>query len=327
MISIKKITIILILFILFGSRMNVYATQSQDPGQTGPDSDDFVNRVFDVDFGTGSWTIPGYDEPVTAWLKGKQAEGVRVAESAYVIKLENFDSDAMKAFVYADDGFTVELIPTEDNEVSLWHYEPSHFVLPRSLLHFGVEKKNADGPGSDDSGNKVYSIDFGDGSWTVPGYDKPITASIKGSQAKGVQDMESLTVIRLEGFDENVMKASVYTDDGFTVELVPDGGNIVSLERYSPSYYVLPDSLLHFKIDKNKESTSETAPGYSAVTEEVTKNTEAGNNTEQAVEQSKSDSGLPVAAIIAIIAGAVLLLIIIVVIISKKKRSVTSHDF
>ena len=36
----------------------------------------------------------------------------------------------------------------------------------------------------------MYSIDFGDGSWTVPGYDKPITASIKGSQAKGVQDME-----------------------------------------------------------------------------------------------------------------------------------------
>ena len=141
----------------------------------------------------------------------------------------------------------------------------------------------------------MYSIDFGDGSWTVPGYDKPITASIKGSQAKGVQDMESLTVI--------------------------------SLERYSPSYYVLPDSLLHFKIDKNKESTSETAPGYSAVTEEVTKNTEARNNTEQAVEQSKSDSGLPVAAIIAIIAGAVLLIIIIVVIISKKKLSVTSHDF
>ncbi|MBQ2042462.1 MAG: hypothetical protein II485_04680, partial [Firmicutes bacterium] len=216
-------------------------------------SDD--NRTFEIDFGSGSWDIEGAGRPVVAWIDGHTAQGVVEIRGTDRIFLEDFDGGFMQARVYADDGFSVILNHTGDNEVFLDSYLGDADGLPEKL-HFVIEQIDED--------NKTYSIAI-KGCYVAQ-------SSILWKELRNIANNLEIRVMMLDDEAEvlfeipshygsiriyNITEASemqllgtfkdpkyynpkylnvfVQDSNGTVAELIPDANNVVCLARRAPA--------------------------------------------------------------------------------------------
>jgi len=108
------------------------------PPEAGPDGEPADEPRWTVDFGDGMWHIA--DPPVVTWIDGRTVDGNVEVEAYTPIWLEDFDRDTMRALLCGEDGFSVELIPNGDNEVSVGRCEPADAAVPERV-RFVVEMK------------------------------------------------------------------------------------------------------------------------------------------------------------------------------------------
>ncbi len=224
--------------------------------------DESPARSVKLDFQNGSWNVSG--KAVTARIGGRKAEGVIDVKAPDAILLEGLDGDSMLVRVYAEDGFSVVLVPNGDGEVSLERHEPEDAVLPGKLSIVVEEKKNEDHSGEhggehegehgEGPGRRAFRLDLASGEWEANG--KKVVAFMDGKRIDGAVSLEENDAILLEGLDGDSMLVRVYAEDGFSVVLVPNGDGEVSLGRHEPEDAFLPDGLSMVVEEKKNEDHS-----------------------------------------------------------------------
>ncbi|MBQ7604067.1 MAG: hypothetical protein IJU75_03855 [Clostridia bacterium] len=149
----------------------VFEEDAESPdGADEPGRDDPEERAGEdvrrIDFCGGTWNVEGVD--ITAWIDGKQAEGIIEVKYFDEIKLKGFDGEKMSVRLCAEDGFTVTLTPNGKNEVSIGRYEQEECVLADgSPLKFVVEQKEDAEP--EDTEDRAEKNEAGDAGVKKPG--------------------------------------------------------------------------------------------------------------------------------------------------------------
>lgn len=168
-----------------------------------------TGETYTVDFGTGSWTVGGVE--VKADKNGIQNSFADNTE----ITLTGFDAETMEVKLSGAEGFSTTLTVTDD-KTSLSAREGSG-GLPDGTLTFSVVAKSSGG-----AGTTTYSVNFGEGSWTVGNV--TVTADKSGTQQLSETDEISLT-----GFNAATMEVKLTATGGFSTTLTVDESGKTSL--------------------------------------------------------------------------------------------------
>ncbi|MBQ7688726.1 MAG: hypothetical protein IJT27_05875 [Clostridia bacterium] len=220
-----------------------------------------ADEQHSVDFGSASWTVDGV--VVTATMEDKDLTAGAVTVYDFdAIKLTGFDGGKMSVRVYAPDGFSAELEPNGDNEVSLGRPVDKNLVIPPEV-RFEVEPGQGGDPGEgpgegpgEEPGDRKFTVDFGTAKWTVNGVE--VTAVSWGLDlTQGAVELEARDAIRINGLDSATMQVRVYAEDGFSAELEPNGDNEVSLGRPADENVHLPDTLRFVVEPKQGDASGE----------------------------------------------------------------------
>ncbi len=199
--------------------------------------ENWMGDTFKVDFGSGSWNVRGKEAYAT--INGQRAQGVMDYKAGERIALHGLDRDTMTIRLRGEGGFSVELDDISgDDEVSFGH-EEGGFVIPPNVS-FVIEDSGWNSP---DGGPR--SVDFGGGNWNVGG--KDIYATINGVRAEGTIDVDPAAPIKLYNFDSSKMSVRIYSDDGFSLNLIVNGDDEVTLMAFEGDFALPP--FLHFAIE------------------------------------------------------------------------------
>ena len=220
--------------------------------------------VWFIDVGGGVWNVGGQN--VTVKRGGAAVSGVIDVKYGEPFTIEGITDRHTHVYLNGDDGFRVELVELNgDHEYSVESREPRSSNVPYNVtLSVVYEEDNERSGGSDDpsgrdgsdrlDGEEMRYVDFCGGSWNVKG--REITARIDGKHAEGVKELKYHDVIKLEGFDGGKMTVRLCGEDGFSVTLIPNGDNEVSIGRYEQEECVLADGEpLKFVIETKEQET------------------------------------------------------------------------
>ena len=259
------------------------------------------SRKYSVDLGRGTWNVDGRE--VTVEIAGVPASGTISIGGSEEIVLRGIDQETMQVCVYGNDGFKAVLQLSGAGSVCLARREDENVVFPDEL-RFGVEARPREEPpeGQSPEGRQIVQVDFGSGSWSVKGSDKPVTAWMGGVQLSGTIKLEETDEIKLVNFDGGKMQARIYADDGFSNILIHSGDNEVGLGRREDESGGLPD-FVHFTVEEFSED-----PGGRP------DDGQGGQNGGRA----EDEKAFPTAAVIGI--AAVVIIVIAAAVIVKKKK-------
>ena len=189
-----------------------------------------TGETYTVDFGTGSWTVGGVE--VKADKNGIQNSFADNTE----ITLTGFDAETMEVKLSGAEGFSTTLTVTDD-KTSLSAREGSG-GLPDGTLTFSVVAKSSGG-----AGTTTYSVNFGEGSWTVGN----VTVTATGKT--GVQNLSETDEISLTGFNAETMEVKLTATGGFSTTLTVDESGKTSLSARGGNGG-LPDETMTLSVEE-----------------------------------------------------------------------------
>lgn len=208
--------------------------------------------IWFVDVGSGVFEVEG--QSIVIKRQGEPVSGRLDLKYDDPFEISGITKNHVHIYITGENGYRSELgFLNGEHEVSIGSRLQKSTKAPFELtlvIEYDKDDGQPDdvpGPGGDE--HQTRRVDFGDGSWSVEGADKPVTAWIDGKQATGVIEMEFFTVIKTEGFDQDKMTARIYADDGFSVHLSPSGDNEFNIGRYDEQDCVLADDVLHFTVE------------------------------------------------------------------------------
>lgn len=211
--------------------------------------------IWNLNVGSGKWEFDGIT--VTLYRNGQPASGVLdIKYNELLALVSDYTGPDLHVYVNGADGSSIELGRNGDGEFCIGSRVLEGSYVPFDLT-LSVELVQEEGVHED---AKLVEISFGGGSWTIDG--QTVYATVNGSRMSGTTKIELFDSIKLNGFDQDTMRARVYGPNGFVADLNPSGDGTVSLENTIQANTTIPPNV-SFAIEKRDDVTEDNAGSMS----------------------------------------------------------------